>query len=148
MEMNKIIYAICLTMFSQGVFAKDLAGLWQQIDDKSGAPKALIQITKEENNSYTGKIIKVTPIPGYTPRERCNNCPAPYSNAPIIGMDILKGLKFSQGNLYNSGKIIDPLSGKIYSAQIKTNDSGNKLTLRAYLGVSSLGRSQTWIRQN
>ncbi|NHC04856.1 DUF2147 domain-containing protein [Acinetobacter sp. 187] len=148
MGFNKFGLTVILATLSSGVFAKDITGTWQQIDDKSGAPKALIQIRKEANNTYTGKIIKVTPLPGYTPRERCNDCPAPYSNTPILGMDVLKGLT-QQANqkLYNKGSIIDPLAGKVYSAQAKLNESGNRLTLRAFMGVSSLGRSQTWIRQ-
>lgn len=148
-SINKIGLSITLALLSSVVFAKDLSGLWQQIDDKSGAPKALIQIRKDANNTYTGKIIKITPRPGYTPREYCSNCPAPYTNDPILGMDILKGVsQISSSNNYDKGKIIDPLSGTIYSTKIKVNESGNRLTMRAYMGVSSLGRSQTWIRQN
>lgn len=64
-----------LTTLLMGVFmagsvaAQDLSGLWQQIDDKSGSPKALIEIRKESNGTFTGKIIKVTPRPGYTPQK-------------------------------------------------------------------------------
>ena len=102
---------------------------------------------KENNNTFTGKIIKVTPRPGYTPRETCNNCPAPYTNQPILGMEILKGLKHVSGtNNYEKGRVIDPLAGKVYDAKIRLNATGKRLTLRAYMGISTLGRSQTWIR--
>ena len=148
MGFNKFSFVMMLATLSSAVYAKDITGIWQQIDDKSGAPKALIQIRKEANNTYTGKIIKVTPLPGYTPKQRCNDCPAPYTNTPILGMDILKGLnQQANSNIYSKGTIIDPLAGKVYSAQIKLNESGNRLTLRAFVSVSSLGRSQTWIRQ-
>lgn len=148
MGFNKFGFVMILATLSGAVYAKDITGIWQQIDDKSGAPKALIQIRKEANNTYTGKIIKVTPTPGYTPKQYCNHCPAPYTNTPILGMDVLKGLNQQENsNLYSKGTIIDPLAGKVYSAQIKLNESGNRLTLRAFVGVSSLGRSQTWIRQ-
>lgn len=148
MRFNKFGFVMILATLSSAVYAKDITGIWQQIDDKSGAPKALIQIRKEANNTYTGKIIKVTPLPGYTPKQRCNDCPAPYTNTPILGMDILKGLnQQANSNIYSKGTIIDPLAGKVYSAQIKLNESGNRLTLRAFVSVSSLGRSQTWIRQ-
>lgn len=148
MGFNKFGFVMILATLSGAVYAKDITGIWQQIDDKSGAPKALIQIRKEANNTYTGKIIKVTPSPGYTPKQYCNHCPAPYTNKPILGMDVLKGLNQQENsNLYSKGTIIDPLAGKVYSAQIKLNESGNRLTLRAFVGVSSLGRSQTWIRQ-
>ena len=136
-----------LVIASTAALAQDISGTWQQIDDKTGSPKAVIEIRKESNNTYTGKITKITPRPGYTPRERCNNCPAPYTNQPILGMEILKGLKQVEGtNNYEKGRVIDPLSGKFYDAKMKLSATGKRLSLRAYLGVSALGRNQTWLR--
>ena len=144
----KIGLALCSLAFSYSVLASDLSGTWQQIDDKTGSPKAIIEIRKEANNTYTGKIVKVTPRPGYTPQRTCNNCPAPYNNQPILGMDVLTGLKHVEGtNSFEKGRVIDPLAGKIYDAKVRLNNNGKRLTLRGYMGVSALGRSQTWIRQ-
>lgn len=129
------------------LWAQDISGTWQQIDDKTGAAKAIIVIEKEANNTYSGKIAKITPRPGYTPREKCNNCPAPYTDQPILGMTILKGLKHVEGTKnYEKGRVIDPLAGKIYDAKMRLNSTGKRLTLRASMGVSVLGRNQTWIR--
>ena len=147
--MKKQIFLVTLAglVLSGNLFAQDLSGTWQQIDDKTGSPKAIIEIRKEANDTFTGKIVKVTPRPGYSPRETCNNCPAPYTNQPILGMDLIKGLKHVPGtNNYAKGRIIDPLVGKVYDTKIKLNSTGKRLTLRAYMGVSSLGRSQTWLR--
>ncbi|KWQ05849.1 MAG: DUF2147 domain-containing protein [Acinetobacter harbinensis] len=147
--MKKQIFLVTLAglVLSGNLFAQDLSGTWQQIDDKTGSPKAIIEIRKEANDTFTGKIVKVTPRPGYSPRETCNNCPAPYTNQPILGMDLIKGLKHVPGtNNYEKGRIIDPLVGKVYDTKIKLNSTGKRLTLRAYMGVSSLGRSQTWLR--
>lgn len=136
-----------LVIASTAALAQDISGTWQQIDDKTGSPKAVIEIRKESNNTFTGKITKITPRPGYTPRERCNNCPAPYTNQPILEMEILKGLKQVEGtNNYEKGRVIDPLSGKFYDAKMKLSATGKRLSLRAYLGVSALGRNQTWLR--
>lgn len=148
--MKKIIslsFFTGLVIASTAALAQDISGTWQQIDDKTGSPKAVIEIRKESNNTFTGKIVKVTPRPGYTPRERCNNCPAPYTNQPILGMEILKGLKQVEGtSSYEKGRVMDPLSGKFYDAKMKLNASGKRLSLRAYMGVSALGRNQTWLR--
>ena len=147
--MKKQIFLVTLAglVLSGNLFAQDLSGTWQQIDDKTGSPKAIIEIRKEANDTFTGKIVKVTPRPGYSPRETCNNCPAPYTNQPILGMDLIKGLKHVPGtNNYEKGRIIDPLVGKVYDTKIKLNSTGKRLTLSAYMGVSSLGRSQTWLR--
>ena len=140
--------AVIFASLSTLAMAQDLAGTWQQIDDKTGSPKAVIEIRKEANQTYTGKIVKVTPRPGYTPRELCNKCPAPYTNQPILGMDVLKGLKHTGGTNFSGGKIIDPLSGNIYSTKAKLSNNGKRLTMRGYVGVSALGRSQTWIKSD
>ena len=147
MKKFKAGFLFLAAMIGSSAFAQDLSGTWQQIDDKTGSPKAVIEIRKEANQTYTGKIIKVTPRPGYTPRELCNKCPEPYTNQPILGMDILKGLQqVKNSNNYEKGRVIDPLAGRIYDAKIRLNSTGKRLTLRAYMGVSTLGRSQTWIR--
>jgi uncharacterized protein (DUF2147 family) len=103
---------------------------------------------QESNGTYTAKIIKVTPRPGYTPKETCVNCPAPYTNKPILGLDILTGLKAADNNHFVNAKVLDPLSGKIYSGKAKLSANGKRLTLRGYVGVSALGRSQTWIKSD
>ena len=149
MKKFKAGFLFLAAMMSSSAFAQDLSGTWQQIDDKTGSPKAIIEIRKDSNGTFTGKIVKVTPRPGYTPRDTCNNCPAPYTNKPILGMDVLTGLKHVQGtNNYDKGRVIDPLAGKIYDAKVRINANGKRLTLRGYMGVSALGRSQTWIRQD
>ena len=149
MKKFKAGFLFLAAMMGSSAFAQDLSGTWQQIDDKTGSPKAIIEIRKDSNGTFTGKIVKVTPRPGYTPRDTCNNCPAPYTNKPILGMDILTGLKHVQGtNNYDKGRVIDPLAGKIYDAKVRINTNGKRLTLRGYMGVSALGRSQTWIRQD
>lgn len=149
MKKFKAGFLFLAAMMSSSAFAQDLSGTWQQIDDKTGSPKAIIEIRKDSNGTFTGKIVKVTPRPGYTPRDTCNNCPAPYTNKPILGMDVLTGLKHIQGtNNYDKGRVIDPLAGKIYDAKVRINANGKRLTLRGYMGVSALGRSQTWIRQD
>ena len=147
MKKNILLATFVGLFFSGNVLAQDLSGTWQQIDDKTGSPKAIIEIRKEANNTFTGKITKVTPRPGYTPRETCNNCPTPYTNQPILGMDVLKGLKHVPDTYnYEKGRVIDPLAGKIYDAKVKLSASGKRLTLRGYVGISALGRSQTWLR--
>lgn len=128
------------------LFAQDITGIWQQIDDQSGEAKAQIAFKKDSSGAYTGTIIKITPRPGYTPKELCVNCPAPYTNKPVLGLNLITGLKHIQDKDYDQGKIIDPLTGKIYRLKAKLNQTGKMLRLRGYLGTSVLGRSQTWVR--
>lgn len=143
---KKILFALTGFVLSTQVYAQDISGLWHHIDDQSGTSKAILDIRKEKNGTFTAKITKITPRAGYIPKEFCVNCPAPYTNKPILGMDVLTGLKFDKGNQYKGGKIIDPLSGKIYSMSAKLSTNGKRLQMRGYIGVSAIGRSQTWIR--
>ena len=64
---------------------------------------------------------------------------------PVIGLVILSGLK-KDGAEYTAGKILDPDNGKVYSSK-RLTDGGKKLNVRGYIGVSMLGRSQIWDRQ-
>ena len=89
----KFISALVLSAFSSMAFAEDISGTWKNIDDKTGSSKAVLEIRQESNGTYTAKVVKVTPRPGYTPKDTCIDCPAPYTNKPILGMDVLKGLK-------------------------------------------------------
>jgi len=54
-------------VMSQALWAADNSpvGLWQNIDDASGKPRALIRIT-ESNGTLEGRIEKVFPAPGET----------------------------------------------------------------------------------
>ena len=147
MMAKQLIGVLLLSAVSSFSFAEDIIGLWQSIDDKTSAPKGLVEIRKE-NDTYVGKIIKVTPRAGYTPKETCVNCPPPYTNKPIIGLDVVTGLKSTDGLNYTSGRILDPNTGKLYSLKAKLSSNGKRLHLRGYLGISALGRNQIWIRVN
>lgn len=129
---------------SNTIFAQDIAGIWRHIDDQSGNPQATIEIRKESNNTYSGTVINLIKRPGYSLPSNCVNCPAPYTNKPILGMTVLKGLKNIEGSShYNQGHVIDPLNGQIYDAKMKLHPSGKRLSSRAYMGASILGRNQT-----
>lgn len=146
-----IAFVTGLTVLCSGlVQAADISGTWRTIDDKTGFSKGLIEIKQDNSGAYHGTIIKVIPRPGYTPKETCQNCPAPYTNKPMVGLTVLSGLKQDPKNDNNfiNAKVLDPLSGKIYSGKAKLSPDGRRLSMRGYVGISALGRSQTWIRED
>lgn len=121
-------------------------GLWQNIDDKTGKPKALIRIT-ETGGALQGQIEKLLREPGEEQNPTCVKCEGAKKDQPITGMVILSGLK-KDGDEYSGGEILDPAEGKVYKSKIHLTDGGKKLSMRAYIGMPMLGRSQTWVRQD
>lgn len=61
-------------------------------------------------------------------------------------MTIIRNLK-QDGADWKGGDILDPESGKVYDCKIALINGGQQLTVRGFIGVSLLGRSQTWTRQ-
>ncbi|MDH0029656.1 MULTISPECIES: DUF2147 domain-containing protein [unclassified Acinetobacter] len=145
---SKLVTFFVLFGLSQLAFAQDITGIWQSIDDLTGAPKGQVEIIQEADGTYTGKIIKITPRTGYTPKEFCTGCPTPYTNKPILGLNAITKLKHKKDLTYTGGRILDPNSGRVYSLTAKLSTNGQRLHLRGYVGVSVLGRSQIWIRVN
>jgi len=120
-------------------------GLWKNIDDESGKPKALIRIS-ESNGELSGKIEKLFREPNEDQNPKCEKCEGALKNQPILGLTILTGMK-RDGDEYNGGNILDPNNGKVYHSKLALKDSGKKLSVRGYIGIPLLGRSQTWIRE-
>ncbi|MGL6030500.1 MAG: DUF2147 domain-containing protein, partial [Legionella sp.] len=67
-----------------------------------------------------------------------------FKGKKIQGLGFLWGLKDQGNGVWDGGSILDPKTGKIYKA--KATLQGNKLLVRGYIGVSALGRTQTWVR--
>ena len=120
-------------------------GLWKNIDDVSGKPKALIRIT-ESNGVLQGKIEQLFRPAGQEQNPKCDKCTDARKDQPILGMVFMSGLK-KDGDEFNGGEILDPDNGKVYRSKMELADGGKKLKVRGYIGVPMLGRSQTWVRQ-
>jgi uncharacterized protein (DUF2147 family) len=130
-----------LTTWAQG---STPAGLWKNIDDATGKPRALIRID-EADGVLRGKIERVFLAPSED-QAPCVKCEGADRNAPVIGLVILSGLR-KEGDEYVDGRILDPDSGNTYRCKVKLLDDGRKLSVRGYMGVPALGRTQTWVRE-
>jgi uncharacterized protein (DUF2147 family) len=121
-------------------------GLWKNVDDATGKPRGLIRIT-ESHGVLEGKIEKVFLSPTENPNPKCEKCEGPNKGTPVVGLVVLSGLT-KQGDEYAGGEILDPDNGKVYRSKLRLIDGGKKLSVRGYIGVPMLGRSQTWVRQD
>ena len=120
-------------------------GLWRTIDDKTGKEKSLVRIV-EANGELRATIEKLFREPHEEPNPNCDKCPGERKNKPVLGMMIMTGLKKS-GSEYDGGEILDPANGKTYRVKMWTAEGGKKLNVRGFIGVSLLGRTQIWIRE-
>jgi uncharacterized protein (DUF2147 family) len=62
----------------------------------------------------------------------------------LLGINNLLGFTYSGNSRYENGFIYDPENGKIYKCAI--NLEGNLLKVRGYIGISLIGRTNTWAR--
>ncbi len=120
-------------------------GLWKNVDDITGKPKAMIRIT-EEHGALVGRIEKLFRSADMDQNPKCDKCEGANKDQPVIGMVFMSGLK-KDGNDYSGGEILDPDNGKVYRSKITLIDGGKKLSVRGYIGVPMFGRSQVWLRQ-
>jgi uncharacterized protein (DUF2147 family) len=122
------------------------AGLWRTVDDKTGKERSVVRIV-DNGGVFEGKVEKLlNRQPDDDPDGLCRKCEGERKDKPIVGMTILWGLK-NDGEQFTGGEILDPKNGKIYRAKMKLLEGGRKLEVRGYIGVSLLGRSQTWHRE-
>ena len=123
--------------------ADDILGIWLT----GGKEPAKVQINKIGEKFY-GKIIWLkNPTENGKPRIDANNPNKEKSNNPIIGLVILKDFKFNGDDEWKGGDIYDPESGKTYSSYMYLKDK-NTLKVRGYVGVSLIGRTETWTRSS
>ncbi len=126
------------------VFAVDLspAGVWRTLNEKTGKVRGTV-LVYEERGEFFAKVHSVV-----DPKEAadiCDLCPGELKNHPVIGLVIMRGMK-RVGTEYAGGEVLDPDTGTIYRGKFKITDSGTKMVLRGFVGISLLGRSQTWLR--
>jgi uncharacterized protein (DUF2147 family) len=131
-----------LGMFAVSGFAASPVGSWKTVDDVTGKVKSIVSISG--SSDLSGSVVKL--FPGAL--TVCSACQGSLKNKPIMGMTIMQGLKQSSSNPneWTGGTIMDPKSGKTYRCTITVSADGKELNVRGYIGVSLLGRSQTWVK--
>ena len=136
-----ILGASCVSGFAQ----MTPVGLWRNLDDKTGEAKAEIRIV-EANGVLSGKIDKRIGK-DIKPDDVCGECSDDRKDKPILGLEIIRGGKKTEGkDVWEGGKILDPENGRNYTLRLIPIDAGKKLEVRGSIGP--FGRTQTWVRVN
>jgi uncharacterized protein (DUF2147 family) len=119
--------------------ADDINGIWLT----GGKEPAKIQIYRS-GEKFCGKItwLKNSTKDGKQKLDS-NNPNKDKQKNTVIGLVILTGFKFDGDDEWEGGDIYDPESGKTYSCYLYLKDR-NTLKVRGYVGISLLGRTETW----
>jgi uncharacterized protein (DUF2147 family) len=147
MRVLPLAVALAALLSMPAAWAADVSpvGLWKNIDDVTGKPRALIRIS-ENKGELEGRIEQLYRPAGEDQNPKCVKCEGVLKDQPIVGMVFMSGLKKS-GDEYNGGEILDPDNGKVYKSKLTLVDGGKKVNVRGYIGIPMLGRSQVWVRQ-
>lgn len=139
--MRKLLLTFVLSLFGVLSFAQ-IEGKWKTIDDETKQAKSIVEIYKKSDGKYYGKVSQLLIKPA---DPNCTACKDDRKGKPILGLEIIRGLK-KDGDEFSGGTITDPKTGKTYKCTI--TKSGDQLSVRGYVGVSLLGRTQTWQKVN
>lgn len=137
-------YTLFIWLFVLGITmvnSQTIEGDWKTYDDKTNKQKSIISIYKKGDKYFA----KITDLLMTAKDKLCEKCEGDKKNKPLIGMEILEGLKKDEDE-FNGGTILDPESGDIYKCYVKLVKK-DKLKVRGFIGFSVLGRTQYWIRK-
>jgi uncharacterized protein (DUF2147 family) len=148
---KNLIHSICalflllvgtsFTPFSDNPDA--IIGVW-----KTGEGNAMVRIYKN-GEKYQGKVVWLKepndPETG-KPKQDKNHPEEATRTRPVLGMINIWGFSYKEKNLWDDGNIYDPKNGSTYSCTIKMINP-NTLEVRGYIGVSIIGRTDNWTRQ-
>ena len=124
---------------AQTLTGDEVLGTWL-----TGSGKAKVFIYKN-NAKYFGKIVwlKTPTYEDGTPKMDKKNPDVKLQSNPTLGLTMLKNFTFNK-NVWEDGTIYDPENGKTYSCKINYRDG--KLDVRGFVGISLLGRTDTWFK--
>ena len=145
-RLTSLAFAVLLPalLATGSAFAADSAvGRWKTIDDDTGKPKSIVEITQAGNGSVSGRIVEL--INPTKPNPTCDKCGDDRKDQPITGMEIIRGMKASGGGKYAGGTILKPDEGKVYKSKMALIEGGQKLEVSGC--IAFICKSQTWLRQ-
>ena len=141
--MIRFSIGLLLSLSAVSAFAQMTpVGLWRQIDDETGKVQSEIRIV-ETNGVISGTIETLADPKDAT--SVCDKCSDDRKDKPVKGLEIIRGLKKTEGkDLWEGGTILQPSTGKIFKATMTPIEGGKKLQLRGY--IAFFYKTQTWVR--
>lgn len=122
--------------------AQSVFGEWKTIDDRTGKPKGVIKIYKDNGKMY-GKVIKI--LEEGKEDVRCTKCEGDLKDKPVLGMTIIEAAELQEDGEWKGKKLFDPEQAMTFRCKIWLNpDNPDELKVRGYLAF--IYRTQTWLR--
>lgn len=135
--------ALSLAALAFGASAADPAeGRWKTIDDETGQAKSIVEIARNANGTFSGRVVEL--LNPSKPNPACDKCRDDRKGKPITGMEIIRGMKVD-GAAYSGGTILKPDEGKVYKSKMKLIEGGAKLEVSGC--IAFICKSQVWLRQ-
>ncbi|KXB78852.1 hypothetical protein HMPREF3034_02299 [Prevotella sp. DNF00663] len=130
-----LLFSINLAVSAQHAKADRIIGTYMTEGDKGKV------VISKNGNVYNGKLVwSITP----GALDKHNPVPAERTKK-LAGKNIITGFQYTDGDVWEKGKIYDPESGKTYKCKITMKPNGD-LIVRGFIGISLLGRNTEWKR--
>ncbi len=151
---NSLLIALTglLGLLPFALHAQDMntpVGTWKTIDDSTGKPRSLVEISAAPDGKLHGQIVQLIREPGEDPDPVCDKCTGALHSHKVKGLFILWGFS-KDGDVWTGGRIFDPKkqgsNEDPYKAKLTPTNGGQDLKVRGYIGFSLLGRTQVWHR--
>lgn len=115
-------------------------GHWLVVNS-DGTPGGKVDTYLQDGKLF-GRVTEVRP--GRTPKDVCDKCSGEYKGQLILGMVIMRNFQ-AEGDDWVDGTVVDPENGKEYKGKIWSVGT-DALKMRGFVGISLLGRTETWTR--
>ena len=100
-----------------------------------------------EGTRISATILGSSGDPVDRPKTDVNNPDPMLRSRPLIGLELFEGFRYDGDGEWSGGTIYDPNNGKTYRCKIKLIGP-DTLKVRGFIGISLIGRSETWTRKS
>lgn len=141
-KLNKEVVLVVFLLMVNISQSQSIFGKWKTIDDRTGKPKAVIDIYEKEGLMY-GHVVEILE-PGKEDAV-CHKCDGELKDKPVLGMTIIDAAEKHDNGYWKGDKLFDPQQAMTFRCKIWLNpENTNQLKVRGYLAF--IYRTQTWIR--
>ena len=142
-----MLFVLTMMLLVQGTAAAPATppspvGYWQTVSDVTGQPQSVVKVYEDSGRLFA-RVERVLVTEGVP--STCVKCRDERKGQPLAGLVIMRNMRKGDKD-YRGGDILDPESGKVYRCRMTLDATGQRLTIRGYIGISLFGRSQIWHR--